>query len=82
LCYFACLCYEIVFREERACGAHTGEIKIYRNTKLCEKRPRDRQEDNRKFILDKRVKKAKVKISLLQAVEAHRVVRGQGSHIS
>jgi hypothetical protein len=24
----------------------------------------------------------KVKISLLQAVEAHRVVRGQGSHIT
>jgi hypothetical protein len=26
--------------------------------------------------------KGKVKISLLQAVEAHRVVRGQGSHIT
>jgi hypothetical protein len=28
------------------------------------------------------VKKVKVKISLLQAVEAHRVARGQGSHIT
>jgi hypothetical protein len=27
-------------------------------------------------------KKVKVKISLLQAVEAHRVARGQGSHIT
>jgi hypothetical protein len=26
--------------------------------------------------------KGKVKISLLQAVEAHRVARGQGSHIT
>jgi hypothetical protein len=26
--------------------------------------------------------KVKVKISLLQAVEAHRVARGQGSHIT
>jgi hypothetical protein len=29
-----------------------------------------------------KVKGKKVKISLLQAVEAHRVARGQGSHIT
>jgi hypothetical protein len=29
-----------------------------------------------------KVKKRNVKISLLQAVEAHRVARGQGSHIT
>lgn len=38
-----------------------GEIKIYRNAKLCEKIPRDRQEDNRKFVLDKKCKRCKVK---------------------
>jgi hypothetical protein len=31
---------------------------------------------------DNKNKKVKVKISLLQAVETHRVTRGRGSHIS
>lgn len=55
--YFSAVIFRMIMLKhviDRA-WAHMGEIKIYRSTKLCEKRPRDRQEDNKKFILDNKL---------------------------
>jgi hypothetical protein len=38
--------------------------------------------ESREAVSRSQIDKVKVKISLLQAVEAHRVARGQGSHIT
>jgi hypothetical protein len=38
--------------------------------------------DGYQFLKPHSIRKVKVKISLLQAVEAHRAARGQGSHIT